>query len=296
MDLPSVELRHLRCFVAVADELHFGRAAERLGMAQPPLSQQIARLEEKLGTRLFERTSRRVELTEAGSVLVGHARRLLAAAEEAVSSVQRVGRGEAGTISVGFTTAAMLLELPAIIRRFRARYPGVHLDLREMSTASQLAALREGELDLGFVRQPAPESLIHIEPAMREPLVVAVGTEHRCAGMETVAPAELANEDFVLFPREVAPGLYSQVLEICLEAGFAPRVVQESREIYTTVSLVGAGLGVTITPASIGRMGWNGVTFRPFPFPAETRIDLAWHSENRKRAVRSFVEEARKGE
>lgn len=291
---PSIELRHLRYFVAVAEELHFGRAAKRLRMAQPPLSQQIARLELKLGVRLLERTSRKVELTEAGSVLLVEARRILAAAREAVMATQRVGRGEAGTISVGFTTAAMLLSLPRIIRQFREEFPAIHLDLREMSTAQQLGALRAGELDLGFVRQPPQDELIRTEPAMSEQLVVAMRANHRLAERESVAPEELADEDFVLFPRDVAPGLYAQVLAICLEAGFAPRVVQQTREIYTTVSLVGAGLGVTITPASIQRMGWSGVAFRPLPFPAATRIEVAWHADNRRAAVQSFLAVARR--
>lgn len=286
---PSVELRQLRYFVAVAEELHFGRAAARLRMAQPPLSQQIARLERKLGTRLFERTSRRVELTEAGRVLLVDARRILAATREAVLATQRAGRGEAGAISVGFTTSAMLLGLPRIIREFRERFPGIHLDLREMSTAQQLAALRGGELDLGLVRQPPADELLRTEPAMSEPLVVAVAADHRLAAEETVAPADLAEEEFVLFPAEVAPGLHAQVLAICLEAGFAPRVVQESREIYTTVNLVGAGLGVTITPASIQKMGWRGVVFRPLPFPTVTRIELAWHADNHRPVVQSFL-------
>lgn len=290
---PTIELRQLRYFVAVAEELHFGRAAERLRMAQPPLSQQIAKLERKLGTRLFTRTSRRVELTEAGEVLLVEGRRILAAAREAVIATQRAGRGEAGAISVGFTTSAMLLALPRIIREFRERYPGIHLELREMSTAEQLSALRGGELDVGFVAQPPAEELIRTEPAMSEPLVVAVSAEHPLAASETVAPEALAGEAFVLFPREVAPGLYAQVLSICLEAGFAPRVVQESREIYTTVSLVGAGVGVTITPASIQKMGWSGVAFRPLPFPAETRIEVAWHADNRRPAVHSFLRVAR---
>jgi LysR family transcriptional regulator, benzoate and cis,cis-muconate-responsive activator of ben and cat genes len=290
---PSIELRHLRAFVAVAEELHFGRAAERLGMAQPPVSQQIARLEAKLGTKLLTRTSRRVELTDAGRVLLVEARRILAAAREAVVATQRAGRGEAGSISVGFTTSAMLLSLPTIIRRFRGEYPGIHLDLREMSTSGQLAALRAGELDLGFVRQPAPEERVRMEPAMSETLVVAVAGDHRLADRASIAPAELADEDFVLFPRDTAPGLYAQVLAICMEAGFVPRVVQESREIYTTVSLVEAGLGVTITPASIQRMGWGGVAFRPLPFPALTRIELAWHADNRRPAVQSFLGVAR---
>lgn len=288
---PSLELRTLRYFVAVAEELHFGRAAARLGISQPPLSQQIQKLERRLGVPVFERTSRNVALTDAGAVLLEESRRILAAVEGAITATQQAARGELGRLTVAFAATVMFHSLPAIIREFRERFPDVVLELRELPTGMQLSALHAGELDVGFVRQPAPNELLHLETVMREPLVVALSKRHRLAGMETVPIEELAEERFVLFPRDIAPGLHAQVLAICRAAGFAPDVVQESRELYTTVSLVEADVGITIIPASIRKMGWTGVLYKALPMPlAETRIDMAWRVENRRPVLGAFLD------
>lgn len=291
---PSVELHHLRAFLAVAEELHFGHAAARLHVAQPALSQQIRRLEGELGTALFQRSTRRVQLTDAGRVLLDEARRILAEVESAVDAVQRAGRGESGVLTVAFAASVMFIALPRIIRRFRAHYPGVHLELREVPTALQLAGLRSGEFDVGFVRQPSADPELHLETVMREPLLIALSKRHRLARRARVPLAALAEDDFVLFPRDVGPGLHAQVLALCRAAGFTPNVIQETRELYTTVSLVEADVGVTIIPASVRKMGWTGVTYKPIPTPlAETRIAVAWHVTNARPVVRSFIEVVR---
>lgn len=287
----SIDFRQLRYFVAVAEELHFGRAATKLCIAQPALSQQIQRLERKLGTALFTRTSRNVTLTDAGSVLLEEARHILAAVRRAVTATQRTGRGETGRLTAAFAASVMFLTLPRIIREFRECFPDVVLELRELPTAVQLSALHTGEIDVGFVRQPPPDERLHLETVLREFLVVAVDRSHRLAEQPKVDPEELADERFVLFPREVGPGLYSQVLTICREAGFTPNVVQESRELYTTVSLVEAGVGITIVPASMRKMGWTGVMYKDLAtVMAETRIDMAWHVDNSRPVVQSFLE------
>ena len=290
MDITRVELRHLRYFVAVAEELHFGRAAARLGIAQPPLSQQIQQLERALGALLFERTRRQVRLTEAGALLLEHARRILGDVARAGGAVQRAARGELGTLTVAFAASVMFLELPGVIRAFRARYPDVTLSLREMPTAWQLAALDSGEIDLGFLRETPATPRLTIEPVMREPLRLAIPRAHPLAARQRVPLALLAEEPFVLFPAELAPGLHAQVLALCRAAGFEPRVVQESRELYTTVSLVEAGLGVTIVPASLEKMGWTGVVYRPLA-RATTRVDVAWRTgeDAAKPVVAAFV-------
>ncbi len=276
MSISRVELRHLRYFLAVAEELHFGRAAERVGIAQPPLSQQIQQLERLLGAQLFNRSRRRVELTHAGRLLLDDARRILADVARAADRVRRADRGEMGTLTIAFAASVMFLELPRIIRAFRARFPDVVLVLREMPTAMQLEALAGGEIDVGFVREPPALPGLLLETVMREPLRIALSQSHPLAKRRRVPLELLADEPFVLFPAEVGPGLHAQVLAICRSAGFTPRVVQESRELYTTVSLVEAGLGVTIVPASIEKMGWTGVCYRPIPAPlGSTRIDMA---------------------
>ena len=289
--IERLELRHLRYFVTVAEELHFGRAARRLGIAQPPLSQQIQRLEQVLGVRLFERTSRRVQLTDGGTTLLAEARRVLAAATEAMEATRRAGRGELGELGVAFAATVMFLALPEVIREFRGRYPGVHLDLREMPTGPQLAALKAGEIDIGFVREPRPDPDLEIVTVMREPLRIAVNKSHPLAARPTIAVRHLAEEPFVLFPEELAPGLHAQVMGLCRAAGFTPRVVEESRELYTSVSLVEAGIGVSILPASVEKLGWRGVRYRAIPSAmAETRIAAAWRRDRVRPVVQAFMQ------
>jgi len=294
-----VEVRHLRYFQAVAEELHFGRAAARLGIAQPPLSQQIRRLEELLGATLFDRTTRRVLLTDAGAVLLEGTERVVQTLDGVLDATRRAAGGETGRLAVAFASSVMFQTLPSLLRAFRDRFPDVVLELRELPTGLQLAALQAGEIDVGFVREPPETAGVAMETVMREPLVVAVSREHPLAGgggeggaacpddvfLEDVRA--LAEEPFVLFPQELAPGLHAQVMAVCRASGFEPRVVQESRELYTTVSLVEAGLGVTLVPASIRKMGWEGVRYLPVG-GVETRIDMAWR-EDTERPVRPVV-------
>jgi DNA-binding transcriptional LysR family regulator len=287
---PRLELRHFRYFAVLAEELHFGRAARRLGIAQPPLSQQIRRLEELLGARLLDRTSRRVQLTDAGRVFQVEAVRVISGADLAVESARRAARGEAGSLRVAFAATVMFLALPRIIREFRDRFPRVHLDLREMPTGTQLAALLEGGIDLGFVREPEPDSALDVVTVMREPLRIALHKGHRLARRARVGVKDLANEPFVLFPQDLAPGLHRQVMTLCREAGFVPEVVEESRELYTSVSLVEAGIGVSILPASVEKLGWKNVRYLPIPGPAgETRIAAAWRKDRDRPVLRAFM-------
>lgn len=289
-----IELRHLRYFVAVAEELHFGRAARRLGMAQPPLSLQIRRLESELGVQLLERTNRRVELTAAGRFLLDESRRILTDVAHVADATRRAARGETGSLTVAFASSVMFLSLPRMIRRFREQFPGVHLELRELPTGSQLVALRTGDLDVGFLRQPPPDQHLRTETVIREPLVIAVSRRHPLATRPRLTLAELANDDFVMFPQDLAPGLHAQVLAVCAEAGINPRIVQVSRELYTTVSLVESGMGVTIIPASVRKMGWRGVKYFPIrSSTAVTRIDAAWRVDNESPVVAAFLDIAR---
>ncbi|HWA58713.1 MAG TPA: LysR family transcriptional regulator [Gemmatimonadales bacterium] len=290
MAIDQIELRHLRYFAILARELHFGRAAARLGIAQPPLSQQIRRLETALGTRLLDRTSRRVQLTDAGVAFLAEAERVLAAVDTAVEAARRTGRGESGELRVAFAATVMFLALPRIIREFRARYPRVHLDLREMPTGPQLDGLRQGDIEIGFVREPRPDPALEMVTVMREPLRIAVNRSHPLAARPTLTVKDLATEPFVLFPAELAPGLHAQVVNLCRAAGFTPRIVEESRELYTSVSLVEAGVGVSILPASVEKLGWRGVRYRPIPSAgAETRIAAAWRKDRVRPVIEAFM-------
>lgn len=290
----KIELRHLRYFAAVAEELHFGRAAERLGIAQPPLSQQIKSLEELVGHTLFERRPQ-VRLTPAGEALLEVARRTLSHVEEGLDSARRVGRGETGKITVGFAASILTTALPEILRTYRERFPGVELRLRELSSAAQAAALSEGGIDVAFVREAVEQGAgLVCEPILREEFVAVLPPAHRLAKRRELPLGELAGEPFVHFPRAVAPALYDQVGDACRRAGFQPRVVQEAQEWLTILGLVEAGLGVSLVPDSFRRLRWGGVQYRPLAPPREfTDVFVCRREAGTAPAVAPLIEIAR---
>jgi DNA-binding transcriptional LysR family regulator len=265
-----VELRHLRYFVAVAEELHFGRAAERLFMAQPPLSQQIRQLEREVGTLLLERTHRRVQLTAAGQVFLEEAREILARVDQAVLNAQRASRGESGWFSVGFVASATYDVLPAILRRFRERYPDVELVLLELQGMEQWQALRDKRIHVGFARLPAQEEGIILETVAQDALMVALPAAHPLARQKTLPLPALTAEPFILFPQQPESNYAEYIIRLCEAAGFTPRIVQKTGELQTAVSLVDAGIGVAIVPASVQNLRREGVVYRPLMEPAPT--------------------------
>jgi DNA-binding transcriptional LysR family regulator len=285
----SVDLRHLRYFVAVAEELSFTRAARRLGMAQPPLSQQIRRLEQAVGSPLFTRAPR-VALTEAGTVFLEAARRTLAQIALGIDSAGRVGRGVAGRLTVGFASSVVFTSLPHAFRAFAARYPEVEFQLREMHSGAQLEALRAGTIDVALLRESPSDGDLDMETVVRESFIAVLPARHRLAARGRVAPRQLAQEPFILFPREIAPTLYDQIAAICRAGDFSPRVAHEALEWYTVTGLVGAGLGVSIAPAGLARLRWPGVVYRPLkPVAVQTSIVICRRRESRRGVVESFV-------
>lgn len=288
-----IELRHLRYFAAVAEDLHFGRAATRLALSSPSLSVQIRQLEELVGARLLDRHSRRVALTDAGRVFLDAAVRVLREVDAAVLAARQADAGETGELRVGFGPTLMLSTLAQVVSAYRTRHPGVHLDLRELTTADQIAALLRGDLDVGFVRGAEADARLSVEPFAREPLVIAMNRHHALARSRGVAVAALADEPWVLFPRAIAPLLHEQVMKLCRDAGFSPRVVQESWEVYTTVGLVGAGVGVTIVPATVQRMAWKGVVYKPIA-RASVQLSMVRASGKVRPVVDEFLTVARK--
>lgn len=290
-----MELRHLRYFIAVAEELHFGRAAELLGISQPPLSQQIQALEEELGARLFERTNRRVALTEAGRLFLVEARQVLAQVGQATDVARRAQRGELGELKVGFTSSAPFTSIiPQAIFRFRRTYPDVQLEVHEMVSRDVVEALLNGRLQVGLIRPlPLPESLVAVE-LFREPLVAVLHADHPLAtdpafnaGLHLQA---LADEPFVYFPRTAGTGLYDQLIALTHEMGFSPRITQESHSALTIIGLVAAGLGVSVLPASFTRMQFDGVVYRTLLDPsATTAVWLVRRSDERSPLSRSFI-------
>ncbi|WP_144157290.1 LysR substrate-binding domain-containing protein [Paraburkholderia sp. BCC1885] len=263
-----MDLRRIRYFIVLSEELHFGRAAQRLNMAQPPLSQQIRVLEEELGARLFDRSNRRVELTAAGKALLPEARALLEQAGRTEEVARRAQRGELGELRVGFTgSTAFSVVIPQLIYEYRRRLPGVHLRLEELTTRQQLTAMLEQRMEVAFVRgatRPELPPALQATRLFEDALVAALPAQHPLAVQGgALSVAAFKDEAFVMYPRESGTGVYDQIIALCQQAGFVPRVAQEARESPTIVGLVAAGLGVALVPASLQSINVNGVAYRP---------------------------------
>ncbi|AZE64632.1 transcriptional regulator, LysR family [Pseudomonas synxantha] len=289
-----MELRHLRYFIAVAEELHFGRAAQVLGISQPPLSQQIQALEQEVGARLFERTNRRVELSEAGRLFLQEARLVLAQVDKAADVARRAQSGELGELKIGFTSSAPFnSSIPQAIFAFRQAFPAVHLNLQEMSSTEVAESLVDESIQVGLMRPlPLPDSLSVVE-LMREPLVAVLNAGHPLVeGSERgLHLAQLAQEPFVFFPRTYGSGLYAQLLNLARDAGFSPHFAQEAGEAMTIIGLVAAGLGVSVLPASYQRIRIDGVVYRTLLDPeAMTAVWLVQRKGVQTPMAKGFVE------
>lgn len=264
----EVELRHMRYFLAVAETLHFGRAAEMLGISQPPLSQQIKNLENILGHPLFDRTTRGVKLTRVGQYFAERARGILTILQDDIAGVKRLGEGQEGILKVGITSSSvMLTHLPKAIRRYRTLHPRVELRLREDAMDVQISALQTGALDLGFIRDGAIGEGLYIETIEREPFVAILPVHHRLARKTKIDPSELKDEPFVLFDRALGSVSFDRIVAICNAAGFSPDIVQEAPQWPTIVQLIVAGLGITLAPACIARFAMPGVVYKKL-FPS----------------------------
>ena len=294
MKLP--ELWQLRYFSAVAEHLHFGRAAQGLHISQPPLSRAIRALEAQLGVALFERNRRRVTLTAEGARLLEETRRLHAQLERAVSGLHALAAGEEGRLRIGFVSLADYGVLPGLLKAYKAGRPRVRLALREMLSPEQAAALEAGELDFGLLLPPVAGAagLDHVV-VQRERFVVALPARHRLARSRTIATAALAGEPMVMVPRDIAPGLYDIVANLAMRAGFSLNVAQEAIQMQTVVSLVSSGLGAAIVPASVANLGRHGVVYRELSDPhPRLELWLAWMRRVLGPAEHEFVALARR--
>jgi DNA-binding transcriptional LysR family regulator len=271
-----LQVEELHSFVVLADELHFGRASKRLFVSQPALSKQIRRLEEKVGGALFTRTRRKVEITEAGRVLLAGADKVLREDEAALNLAKEAVLGRAGTLRIGFGIASVSEILPRTILRFRKTYSQVELKMRDMSTPAQIVALVEGSIDIGILRLPIAHTELDSLPLFHEQLVVA--TSGSLSYNSRQGLAALRNQPFVFFPRATSATLHDHVLGLCRGAGFSPTIVQEASELFTILNLVRAGLGVSLVPSAARRMGVPGVRFHDLGLPeAKWRIGIAWN-------------------
>ena len=286
----DLELRHLRYFVAVAEELHFARAAERLHLSQPPLSQQIRKMEEVLGYPLFVRTSRSVKLTPAGTALLDRARRTLRNVQRDIEDVRSVGGGEVGSLNVGFVSSAMLTTLPRVFTRYRAVYPQVHLRLYEGFTSRVLDGLENGTMDAGVLRDSDPCEALEVTTLFSEPYVAVLPATHPCAPQKSISARRLRDEPFVYYPRTAGARAFEKPLTMFEEYGFRPHVVQEASHWLSILSLVGAGLGVSVAPACVRRMASPAVVCLPIRnAKALSNIEIAWLKADSRPIVEHFV-------
>ncbi|MBY5334008.1 LysR family transcriptional regulator [Rhizobium leguminosarum] len=287
-----MELRHLRYFLAVAEEGNFTRAAGKLGIGQPPLSQQIRDLEREVGAALFHRVPHGAELTAAGTAFLGEAKASLAAAEKAKLAAQSANRGETGRLSLGFTaSSAFNPVVSTTIRSFRARWPEVQLSLTEMNTLALMQKLERGELDATFMRPSLDDPMgIRLRRLPDEPMVIALPASHPLARRSKLPLAALADQPFILFPRLVGLSLYDDVVLACRKAGFELTVAQEAPQISSVVNLVAADLGVSIVPASISQIKLEGVAYRPIEGPpAVARLALAILKTHRSPVTENLI-------
>lgn len=294
-----MDLRQLRHFAAVAEELHFGRAAERLGMTQPPLSQSIQALEEELGVRLFERTKRTVDLTPVGAQWRPHAQAVLDAAAALPGLADRLRRGEAGSLRMAFVSVADYNVLPTLVRRYKERFPGVEITLREATSDEQIRAVGEGTIDLGLIVRPPQASFppaLEYRRLWREPLVLAAPSAWVESGRvslrrERVAFASIRDEPLIVFPRAAAPALHDIITRYYHDHGARARIGQEAVQMQTIISLVSAGLGVALVPASLKNLALSGVEYLPLSGrPPEIETGLIWPAVSSLPAVRHFLE------
>jgi DNA-binding transcriptional LysR family regulator len=288
-----MELRQLRYFVAVAEELHFRRAAERLHISQPPLSQQIRALEDELGFTLLIRTRRRVELTPAGASFLRDARTMLGELEGAVATARRIDAGQTGRLRINFVGSALFSIVPRMVERFRRSRPGVEIELHERATADQLHAVHAGMADVGLVRPPIEaDAGLRVQTVLRERTVAALPAGHELAALSRLPLRRLAAEPLVLFPRDQAPGFHDLLIDSLAGAGAAPRVIQYAPEMLTIIGLVAAGTGVSLVPASVSRLALDGVTYRTVTGAPRSELVAVTRAGDSSALVQAFVAEA----
>lgn len=289
----NIELRHLRYFIAVAEELHFGHAAARLNISQPPLSQQIQILEQQIGARLFARTNRSVSLTEAGRQFLADSRQILSQVDDAAARAARLHHGETGELRIGFTSSAPFIKAVSdTLSTFRRRYPDVHIQTRETNTREQIVPLNEGALDLGLMRNTQLPDTLAWERVLREPLLAMVPRDHPLASQPRVSLRELAREPFVFFDPHVGTGLYDDILGLMRRYDLTPAITKEVGEAMTIIGLVAAGLGVSILPASFRRVQLLEMCWLPIEEQdAVSEMWLVWSKHHEQgQAARRFRE------
>jgi DNA-binding transcriptional LysR family regulator len=287
--LTMLSSRLLKQFVAVAEQLHFGRAAHQLHMAQPPLSQAIKHLEELIGVQLLSRTKHSVTLTPAGLSFLEDAREWLAHERRAIDMARRAGKGVTGRATIGFVGSVSYALLPKLLREFRARYPEIHIDLRELTSTEQVDGLRNGRIDVGIVRLPLSDAAdIALHVIETERFIAVLPRDHPLADKDGIHLRELEQENFMVFPPDKIPSLHAKFLFACEQAGFSPRIALQAWQMASMVSLVAAGMGVALLPAQVRNSPHQGVVYKDLLDVSEhleLKIAVAWRSEKQSAGV-----------
>lgn len=285
-----MDLRQLACFVAVAEELNFSRAARRMHITQPPFSRQIQKLEDELGTRLLIRSAQSVTLTPAGSALLDEARHILSLAARAPEIARRAAKGQAGSLRIGFVGSTIYTSVPAQLQAFRRLYPDVEVTLQQLTVARQIRMLLSHEIDLGFIRQAVSHPELQMRSLLKESFVVAVPASHLFAERSEIDLSEIANEDIVSFSRVEAPAIHSHLHKMCEERHFTPRIVQEAYPMSTVVGLVASGVGIAIVPESMCRLSILNVVYVPLSgTDAQSEFLLAWRKGDPSPTLHNFL-------
>ncbi|MDX2214019.1 MAG: LysR family transcriptional regulator [Oculatellaceae cyanobacterium bins.114] len=289
-----MELRQLRYFLAVVEEMNFSRAADRLQIAQPPLSRQIHQLETELGVELFHRTKRQIQLTEIGKIFLAEARQILERVDQGMKTVARANRGEMGQLVVGFEGSSTYDVIPVSLKVYRERFPDVDLAVYAMTTEEQFQALLDGRIQVGFMVSPLKNKYLTLEPILRESLVLALPENHPLAVKSQVKVQDLESEAFIMFHRHRGCGLYDNAIAVCRRAGFSPRVIQEADEMQVILGFVAAGLGIALLSASVQQFQRPGVTYRSLlPATPKVVLALAWQHTNQSPVLQAFVQVVR---
>jgi DNA-binding transcriptional LysR family regulator len=286
-----MELRRVRYFVAVAENLHFRRAAEKMNVVQSAISQQVRRFEDELGVELFERSGHEVRLTEAGRLMLPECRKLILQAEETARVAQQANAGARGRINFALIDNAICSLFPPLVRAFSCRYPDIELTLQGMDWVEQTAALNDRQIDIGLMPAPRPDGDFESEAFVRGPLVAALPRNHPLASQASLSLERLSNEPFVLFPAAKRSRILEVILSACSQRAFTPRVVQEAPQMHTLLALVDAGLGVTLVPQWVASMEVHDVAFRPIDPPAPIyELIFTWRRDNSNRALAGLLE------
>lgn len=285
-----MKIRHMKYFVALAEELHFGKAASRLNISQPPLSQQIKQLETNIGVILFKRTKHKVELTNAGKVLLDEAYIILEQIDKAIKKTVKTEKGESGELILGFSSHSMFDVLPIILSDFYHKYPLVNVKVKQVSTSEQIQALNKGEIQAGLLCPPINDTSLCLKNIYEQKLILALPIDHPLNTNSNSIDIDCLNQyPFIMTPRNIGPGYYDNVISICFDVGFSPNIIQEANDLHTCISLVSTGMGIALVPASLKQYRKEGVVYKDINTHKTIKTTIAWHQNNSSKVLENFL-------